>query len=143
MQFTPLSCDRLHGRRRGTDRQGRKESGEKGGRRVEKGRERQRERERERERTRMDESKGGSDRARERASERRQREREREEKEEEEVEHVHGNTRTYTRSGALSSVPSAPSDVGQCSRLRRSRELLIKTRCSGHRSLSRRDDPHR
>ena len=91
----------------------------------------------------MDESKGGSDRARERASERRQREREREEKEEEEeVEHVHGNTRTYTRSGALSSVPSAPSDVGQCSRLRRSRELLIKTRCSGHRSLSRRDDPH-
>ena len=88
----------------------------------------------------MDESEGGSDRA----SERRQREKEREKKEEEEemVEHVHGNTRTYTRSGALSSVPSAPSDVGQCSRLRRSRELLIKTRCSGLRSPSRRDDPH-
>lgn len=93
----------------------------------------------------MDESKGGSDRA----SERRQSERERgkgrkrEKKEEVEVvEHVHGNTRTYTRSGALSSVPSAPSDVGQCSRLRRSRELLIKTRCSGLRSPSRRDDSH-
>lgn len=55
------------------------------------------------------------------------------------MERVHGNTRTYTRSGALSSVPSAPSDVGQCSRLRRSRELvLIKARVLGRVE----DDPH-
>lgn len=61
----------------------------------------------------------------------------------EEVERVHGNTRTYMRSGgALSSVPSAPSDVGQCSRLRRSRELLIKLRFSGLWLRLRRDVSH-
>lgn len=40
---------------------------------------------------------------------------------------VHGSTPTYTRRSGLSSVPSAPSDVGQCSRLRRSHELRISS----------------
>lgn len=51
-------------------------------------------------------------------------------------------TETHVRTrgaAALSSVPSAPSDVGQCSRLRRSRELVpIKARVPGLRSRPRR-----
>lgn len=112
VQFTPAAIG-VTGYRRAR-KEGRKERGDRKG-----------ERERERE--------AG---ARARAKEDRERKREGKRRRWSAYTETHVRTRG---AAALSSVPSAPSDVGQCSRLRRSRELVpIKARVPGLRSRPRR-----